>query len=206
MTPSPDFLDGILLMPPRSDPEANGYRWYASYDAILGNQVDAIFPEVHRNSRITAHGGLVLSAWHSTATIDVADLLRGVARRPIELQGYDDWIYGLATTAAGWLVISGPHPENSLSIFDVRTGRRLRDLHLARPATGLSCLAGRPTPCKSCPSRRNRLAVRPADLSARRIPIPELQHTSAPFCSEYEKLKLSWRITIARPCTNEAWS
>lgn len=154
-----DFADGILLQPPLVDFRSQGYRWYASLESILDDRVDEILPQVQRNSRMTAEGPLVFSAWHSTGSVDVADVVRGVARKPIALEGYDGWILGLATTGDGRLVVSGDRWGQTLFVFDLATGRRLRTLALPRAATGLSCVSAlarhRTSPSVGCP----RLAI-----------------------------------------------
>jgi len=69
------------------------------------------------------------------------ELPSGAALDPIQLEDYDDWIFGMAAIGDGELVVSGPNWGRTLVVFDARTGSRIRELALDRPAIDLSCVS-----------------------------------------------------------------
>jgi hypothetical protein len=117
----------IVVMPSLLDPLNHGFGGplleYPDYEAILRGAPDLLPSAGLGIERMTVHGDLVYTAWHSTNTIDVGDLVTGQSREPITLDGYDGWILGMAVTDANELVVTG---EGALMVFDADTGTRKR--------------------------------------------------------------------------------
>lgn len=128
---------GSLLL--TSAPFGNGAQAYPSYAAILSGEPSAEY-DFGADSRMTAHGGRLYSAWHSTNTVDVFDLTTNESLPPITLDGYDGWVLGMAVTDAGELIISGDTWGDTIYVFDVATGTKLRELRSTTPVFGLSCV------------------------------------------------------------------
>ncbi len=131
-----DFAGGILRMTPVWGSIGSQYRWYESRQSLLENRVDRFYPGPMINSRMTASGSTLLTAWHSTGVIERYDLVTGESLSPIALEGYDDWIFGFAVTPRNELVVSD---GIKIVVFEGDTGRRLRELPGPRPAIGLAC-------------------------------------------------------------------
>lgn len=133
-----------------------GLIWYASVaDAAAGRASDTYDAGMFV-SRIAVQGDLLYGAWHSTGAIEVYDLAAREKRPPIVLEEYDDWIHGLAITADGHLVISGPDWGRQLVLFDAASGLQLRRLvPEALAVHGLACVttaAATPVPPTRDPS------------------------------------------------------
>lgn len=62
---------------------------------------------------------------------------------PITLEDYNGWILGMAVTKNGELVISGDTWGDTIRVFDLATGAKLRELHPTMPVFGLSCVTRR---------------------------------------------------------------
>jgi hypothetical protein len=93
-------------------------------------------------TRMTAHGDLLYSAWHSTNEIDVQSLPTGSAERTIPLEGYDTWITGLSVTDDGLLVLNATFPEGRVAVFEEATGAWLYDVHPSASVGPLVCFVG----------------------------------------------------------------
>jgi hypothetical protein len=89
-------------------------------------------------SRMAVHGDRGYFAWHSTNTIETAELIDGAELQTITLDGYDDWIYGLDATD-DMLIVLGPSYNPGLHLFDAATGASLGVLAAAYSGDGLSC-------------------------------------------------------------------
>jgi hypothetical protein len=133
--------DGSLLLL-TSGPFGDRLSAYPSYAAILSGEASAVY-DFDGNTRMTARDGRVYSAWHSTNTIHVFDLARNERLAPITLEDYNGWILGMAVTENGELVISGDTWGDTIRVFDLATGAKLRELHPTMPVFGLSCVTRR---------------------------------------------------------------
>ena len=127
--------------------------------------------ELPHSLRMAATGDRLYGAWFASSTVEVRELPSGRALDPLELEGYDDYIRGMAATDDGRLVVSGPDFGRVVVIFDAQTGARLRALPLDRQAGGLSCVTradreasdpDEPDDVRTSPSRRERRAPRRA--------------------------------------------
>jgi len=145
------YLGGILV---RGDSSSfldhRGYLWFRDGDALLSGAPDAVHPTLVWDSGPIATGGtLMLSAWHSTDTLNVVDLRAQRLRDPIVLEGFDDWVRGLSVLGDGRIVVIGGGTGDRFLVFR-RDGRLLDTApvatHPALPfplpglAAGLSCL------------------------------------------------------------------
>lgn len=128
---------GSLLL--TTAPFGYGAQAYPSYAAVLSGDPSAEY-STGGDSRMTAHGGRLYSAWHSTNTINVFDLVTNELLPPITLDGYDGWILGMAVTDAGELIISGDTWGDKIRVYDVATGAKIRELQPSTPVFGLSCV------------------------------------------------------------------
>jgi len=59
---------------------------------------------------------------------------------PITLEDCDGWVLGIAVTENGEIVISGDTWGDTIRIFNLATGAKLRELHPTMPVFGLSCV------------------------------------------------------------------
>lgn len=143
-----EYGDGLLLAAPLSDPsrwDGGALRAFPDYAAVLSDRPSRSFAVGGDSTRFTVHGETLYGAWHSTDTIDVADLSADAPREPIRLADYDGWILGLAVTDDGQLVVSGDTWGDTIRRFDATTGAYLGALHPAAPVFGLSCVTN-PSP------------------------------------------------------------
>ena len=92
-------------------------------------------------SRFSVVGDQLLSAWHSTDTIEIFSLPDGEEVRTVVTEGQEGWIHGLSLSAAGELVTI--HNRDEITIFDGETGVFLRSLAPIDNLSGLSCYPAR---------------------------------------------------------------
>jgi hypothetical protein len=91
-------------------------------------------------SRMAVDGDRAYFAWHSTSTIETAELTDGAEMKSITLEGYDDWIYGLEAID-GMLLVVGPSYRPGLHAFDATTGAALGVLLPEYTGDGLTCVS-----------------------------------------------------------------
>jgi hypothetical protein len=115
--------------------------YFTSFEDALDGAGE-VWPWGARDSRMTAQGDLLYTAWHSTSEINVQALPSGDAVRTISLEGYDTWIMGMAVTDDGLLVLNATWPEGRVAIFDEATGAWRGDVHPTDSVGGLVCFAG----------------------------------------------------------------
>lgn len=96
---------------------------FASFAHAARREAEEVYEMPPSASRVTAHGDQVYFAWHYASTFEVAELAEGAELQSIALQGYDDWINGMAITPDGRLIIGGgPKSTGDLHVFNPRTG------------------------------------------------------------------------------------
>ena len=137
-----DYAGGLLVAGSIADPVGwldSALHAYPDYAAVLRGEPSQAFDVGDGAFAFTVDGDTLYSAWHSTNTIDTADLATNEARSPILLDGYDGWILGLSITD-GQLVVSGDTWGDTVRIFDAATGDHLRDIDPTVPVSGLSCV------------------------------------------------------------------
>lgn len=131
---------------PRSFPFYADY--YRDYNAVLRRRPSSVPLTSHSSSRITAGGNIGYVA-ESNDTLTVTDLRSGRRLEPIKLEAHDiKWITSIAATDDGYLVMAGTRgheSRGSIVIFDLHTGRRIRELTVENEPKGLSCVT-RPSP------------------------------------------------------------
>jgi hypothetical protein len=136
------YAGGLLLSGSLTDPN----RWltplqaYPDYAAVLNGEVGRSFSVGGGASRFAVDGETFYGAWHSTGTIDVADLTADEPLASLTLDGYDGWILGMSITD-GQLVVSGDIWGDTVRIYDAQTGDHLRDIHPEMPVQALSCVS-----------------------------------------------------------------
>lgn len=74
-------------------------------------------------SRLAVQGQTLFGAWHSTQIIERMTLA-GASQGSVALEGYDDWVLGLAVAPDGRLIVAAPDRVGSLLTFDSATGKR----------------------------------------------------------------------------------
>jgi WD40 repeat protein len=136
-----EYDGGLLLSGSITDSSSwlSPLRGYPDYEAVLNEEVDRTFNAGIGATVFTVDGDTFYSAWHSTDTINLADLSTDAPRGSIPLDGYDGWILGMSVTG-GQLVISGDVWGDTVRIFDAQTGEHLRDVRPSMPVYGLSCV------------------------------------------------------------------
>jgi hypothetical protein len=135
------YADGILVRPPFWLMVMNElpYTWYRDARSLLRGRPDASYASiVHDDWAIGTNGDRLLSAWHSTDTLEVLDLRNESRRDPIVLERADDWIQGLAGVSADRIALLGGILGDRLEIFST-SGEAIseKDLSPGAPAVGL---------------------------------------------------------------------
>lgn len=118
---------GLLVMPFGGGPDAGTLLHFASFeDVVQDNRARTIQLDPFA-SRMTVSGERGYFAWHSTESVEVADLMDNAPFESISLEGYDGWIHGMAVLDDGRLVIGGPasNGNDDLFRFDADTGTAL---------------------------------------------------------------------------------
>ena len=130
---------GLITMQPRAWGPDFSLTYFTSFEDALDGEGEG-WPWGTRNSRMTAHGDLLYSAWHSTSEVDVQALPSGEAVRTISLEGYDTWIWGMSVTDDGLLVLNSG--SGRVALFTEATGVWLRDVDPSASVGGLVCFVG----------------------------------------------------------------
>ncbi|MBS2016230.1 MAG: hypothetical protein JST00_25330 [Deltaproteobacteria bacterium] len=109
---------------------------YASAGALLARETPTTLGNVYASRLGTSKDG-ILAAWHSTSEVLRLD-------GTLQLEGYDDWIFGLAGVG-DQILVSSPRATDKpgLLAFDAKSGKKLGVLALASGTSmgfmGLSC-------------------------------------------------------------------
>lgn len=137
--------DGLLVMLPPGAYTSQGFSLvrFDSFEAAARREVSRLFDVDPYASRVALHGTRGYFAWHSTDTVEIADLDADVSLRSIQLEGYDDWIYGMDVTDDGRLLVLGPFYNAGLHVFDADTGAALGRIAPELSGLGLACAPGR---------------------------------------------------------------
>jgi hypothetical protein len=140
---------GLLVMPPLGS-GGGGLAGYATEGAAVDRTPDEMFSVSYFGSRLGARADRAVAAWHSTAEVDLIDLVPGpgTATRLL-LVGFDDWVDGIDMLDDGSLVIAtragAAGGGERILIFDAsgRLGRALSPAGLGL-VNGLACASGAP--------------------------------------------------------------
>jgi len=100
------------------------YDDFAALDA--GVPVD-ISPVEYYASRLGIHGDTLYTAWHSTAEIDVYDVITATYQHTLQLEDYDTWVRGISQVHDLLYVLDdgrGAHADQGqrIAVFDASTG------------------------------------------------------------------------------------
>jgi hypothetical protein len=136
--------DDLLVMPFGS----SGFEEYPLYSVVrfddfaaaARREVTDVVEISPWASRMAVDGDRGYFAWHSTGTIETAELSDGAELSTITLEGYDDWIYGLEALD-GMLLVVGPSYKPGLHVFDATTGDALGILLPEYTGDGLTCVS-----------------------------------------------------------------
>ena len=135
------WRDGLVSARYMSWGPPDSLDYFTSFDDALDG-VGETWPWGTRGTRMTAHGDLLYSAWHSASDIEVQALPSGEAVRTIHLEGYDAWIFGMSVTDDGILVLNSGMGSDRVALFDEATGAWLRDVTPSGSVGPLACFVG----------------------------------------------------------------
>jgi hypothetical protein len=110
---------------------------FDSFEAVAQRQITEVLPVEPWASRMAVAGGRGYFAWHSTSTIEVADLATG-AIQSLPLENYDDWILGLDVVGDRLLVL-GSWNDPGLRVFNATTGKQETVIASGFHGEGLAC-------------------------------------------------------------------
>jgi hypothetical protein len=119
---------------------------YANLGSAQAKQASAAFPIASVES-IGPGKETLFGAWHSAASVLRVERASGKTT-PLQLEGFDGWIFGVSSASGGRLVVSSPvglGGEGALAVFDGTTGKRIGRVGAAEPNTtffGLVCNDG----------------------------------------------------------------
>ncbi len=113
---------GLLSLISFGEDPLGGLIQFDTFDAAARREPTRVFGLDPYTSRIAVQGNRAYFAWHSTDTVQTAELADGAPIKDILLEGYDDWIDGLDATGDGRLVIGMPWYDIGISLFDAHTG------------------------------------------------------------------------------------
>ncbi len=136
------FAGELLMLPDGSDPANMNQLWAA------GNLTEAhcgghrVIPADLHASRITADGGRVYAATHSTSEVEVFEPPQEGPIRKIQLEGFDTWIHGMAVLDGEALAINATHTEGRIAVFDLHDGELLWEVEVAQEFDGMACMSG----------------------------------------------------------------
>lgn len=123
--------------------------WYvarfASFEDAVRREPEQVYEMAPYASRMAAHGDTLYFAWHSTNTIEVAELADGAEFQSLPLQDFDNWIMGMDVTDDGRLVLGSWSDAGGLHVFDASTGAFQGKLDSAFSDTlisGIDCVSG----------------------------------------------------------------
>lgn len=133
------YQGGLLVKPPLSPDPAKELYHYASFEDVIANVPSQILGIEDSNTRMTARGNTLFTAWHSGSEASLFDLPSGQPLMPLFLQGFDDWFNGLAATDDNRFIVLSS--GNRLATFDSTTGELLQDVFPSGDlVSGLHCI------------------------------------------------------------------
>jgi hypothetical protein len=115
---------------------------YQDWDAILAAQIAWTFaPPGIFSETLTTRDDTLFAAWHSDNHVDRFDLPCGEPLGPVNLDGFDDWMQGIAVTTDNRLLTFG-FDYNGLRSFDADLGTALPSFpNVPLDGVGLACFA-----------------------------------------------------------------
>lgn len=133
------YQGGLLIKPSQSQGPVKELYHYASFEDVLTNTPSQILAIEDGNTRMTARGNTLFTAWHAGTDVSLFSLPSGEPLMPLFLQGFDDWFNGLsATDDDRFIVLSS---GNRLATFDSASGALLQDVFPSDDLlSGLHCI------------------------------------------------------------------
>ena len=133
------YQGGLLVKPPLSQGPAKELYHYASFEDVIANVPSEILAIEDSNTRMTARGNTLFTAWHAGSEVSHFSLPSGEPLMPLFLQGFDDWFNGLsAPDDSRFIVLS---TGNRLATFDSASGALLQDVYAPGDLlSGLHCI------------------------------------------------------------------
>jgi|GEM_PF-5453634 len=119
-------FDGKLLVK-RTNVDSDLYA-FDSFEALMADSPSTMYPLTYMGSRLVIHEGSLYAAWHSTSTIDVHAFPSGELTRTIMLEGFDDWVDGMARLGSGSLAVLAQRTQERIASFDPETGQSHGDI------------------------------------------------------------------------------
>lgn len=133
------YQGGLLVKPPLSMGPAKELYHYASFEDVLANVPSQIYAIEDSNTRMTARGNTLFTAWHAGSEASLFSLPSGQPLMPLFLQGFDDWFNGLSATEDNRFIVLST--GNRLATFDASSGALLQDAFASGDLlSGLHCI------------------------------------------------------------------
>lgn len=133
------YQGGLLVKPPLSQGPGKELYHYASFEDVIANLPTQILAIDDGNTRMTAQGSTLFTAWHAGSDVAHFSLPSGEPLMPLFLQGFDDWFNGLSATDDNRFIVLSS--ENRLATFDASSGALLQDAYaLGGLLSGLHCI------------------------------------------------------------------
>lgn len=117
---------------------------YETFDDLVDNTPSESIEVDFLASRMTATADRLYAAWHSASDIDVYDVHSGAFIETIHLEGWDNWIHGMAVAGDELLLMRRSVYDHHFTRFDLATGALLgeviiTDMYYTGRAGGLWC-------------------------------------------------------------------
>jgi hypothetical protein len=126
------YADKLLVLDPMGFGQVS---LYDSFEDVVGHAAATVLPFTVNNSVLAASGETLLTAWHSTNELELYGLPSGSPYEVVPLEGFDDWVRGIALLGDRIAVLSSGY----VATF-TRDGGTLATLQLPfRSPGGLHC-------------------------------------------------------------------
>ncbi len=94
--------------------------------------------------RVTSTGDVVVTAWHSTESVDLYDVRTGTHYRTQPLWYHDGWIHGMSVVNRDRLILSTSDGGDQLKVFGLQTGIQRMAVPVTTRPNGLHCISNTP--------------------------------------------------------------
>jgi hypothetical protein len=135
-----DYDGGLLLL----RPYFQGLSLFQTLEDAFEGKPAASYSFGGVYSRIATSRNIFYGAWHSTDEIIVGDLASGESLPPLQLEGFDGWVHGMARTSTEELVLIGwaepPPTRRALLFFDAGSGAKGKTVPVSDWIGGLACV------------------------------------------------------------------
>jgi len=129
-----NYFDGLL-----ATDDFAVFEHFETPQAMVAGEAAEVWELDDGNSRMTVHGTVLYTAWHSTNELQGYVLNEDEQLPTLPLQGFDDWVNGLSRTGPGDIVILST--GNITRRFNSVTGEMYGELAIdaTGPLQGLAC-------------------------------------------------------------------